>query len=174
MREVREMKCRTLSVRLEQPFAAIDETTASEFLDSVTISEVNASLTNTGEPSWSILVLYEEAPERDVAPRETPVEGLEGPVPRTPGHQGEIPAGPDEARLLESLKAWRALRATSDGLPQYCVAQNRSLEQIARTRPGTAQELLQVTGFGPVRVEKYGHDIIAVVVGSNGRGRKRR
>ena len=50
------MKCRTLGIRVEQPFAAIDEAAASDFLASVKVRKVMAAMCERPEPSWSLLV----------------------------------------------------------------------------------------------------------------------
>jgi superfamily II DNA helicase RecQ len=168
------MRCRTLAVRLDQPFAAIDEAVASEFLESVRVCDVSATLTSAGEPSWSLLVLYEETAAPGAAGDGTPLTVAD--IPMAPPPEPETAAtddalDPEDQALLESLKSWRAGRATSEELPPYCVAQNRSLEQIARTRPATADELLNIAGFGPVRVDKYGPEIMSVIAGSNGKSR---
>ena len=47
--------------------------------------------------------------------------------------------------------------------PPYVVAPNATLVEIARRRPGSLGELVEIKGFGPTRVEKYGDEIFAVL-----------
>ena len=70
----------------------------------------------------------------------------------------------DEA-LFNKLKNWRTQRATAEKLPAYIVAHDKALSAVAAAKPTTAQQLLGVSGFGAKKVEVYGPDIIAVVVG---------
>lgn len=178
------MKCRTIPIRLEQPFAAIDEACATEFMESVRVRKVQAAMCDKPEPAWSVLVFFDEVDERGSRRQRT--EDAPGSSVCTigaaivPGADvaGEpVAAEPqdplDQAGidLLASLKFWRSARAANDNLPPYCVAQNRSLEEIARTRPSTGEALAGIKGFGPVRIEKYADEIISLVVSPNGHGR---
>jgi len=179
------MKCRTVSIRLEQPFAAIDEAAASEFLEAVRVRKVTASMRQGAEPAWSVLVFFEEAPARA-----TSVEpGLPGSVAKGQPEEGRAVAGdetacpvvtkdeaqialsPSQEKLVTDLKAWRSQRASQDKVPPYCVAQNRSLEDIARAKPVTQEELAAIKGFGPARLERYGSEILSLVSSDNGSGK---
>ncbi|MHB8896042.1 MAG: HRDC domain-containing protein [Candidatus Geothermincolia bacterium] len=162
------MRCRTLGIRVEQPYAAIDEDAADRFMESVSVRKVTASLCDMPDPSWSVLVFYDERPASVRSPRGA-TEIVADPAVEAPegdGAPATVP-GPAELRLVEELKSWRAARAAREGLPQYCVAQNRSLEEIARVRPATQDALAGVKGFGPTRVEKYGPEIISLVTSGN-------
>ncbi len=138
------MKCRTLGIRIEQPFAAIDEAAAGEFLSSVRVRKVTAAMFEAGEPAWSVMVFYDEEASAE-APRE--------------------PGSPtcEEMRISDELKRWRSARASVEGVPPYCVVQNASIEQIARERPRTRDELAAIKGLGPARLEKYASEILALV-----------
>jgi superfamily II DNA helicase RecQ len=175
------MKCRTIPIRLEQPFAAVDEACASEFMQSVRVRKVTAAMCQSPEPGWSVLVFFDEVgevvsrrPKSGSAPASAPTVGpaaeeaaekpaYEQPVSEEPGALDE-----EGLDLLASLKTWRSTRAAGDSLPPYCVAQNRSLEEIARTRPSTEEELAAIKGFGPARIEKYAGDILSLVMSPNG------
>ncbi len=73
----------------------------------------------------------------------------------------------DEAgeRLFDALRAARLALAQEHGVPAYVVAHDRSLREMARLRPRSERELLNVPGFGPQKVERYGPALLAVVVG---------
>lgn len=160
------MKCRTMNIRLAQPFAAIDEEAVNGFLGSVRIRRLVASLCGADEASWSVLVFYEET---DSAPEATPpeTEASSEAEAIAPAVEDDSPAMlPDDLRLVDDLKSWRSARAASEGLPPYCVAQNRSLDEIARTRPRSSEALAQIKGLGPARIEKYGPDILSLVTSS--------
>ena len=71
---------------------------------------------------------------------------------------------PDEQELLRRLQDWRRDRAGRDGVPAYVVAPNATLTEIAQRRPADSGELVEVNGFGPTRVEKYGDEILAILI----------
>ena len=171
------MKCRTLGIRIEQPFAAIDEAAASQFLASVKVRKVTAGMCERPEPSWSLLVLFDEDKPRSKAaamPDALPARAVPKPLEQAPVEPGgtvpeEQPLTPRQERLLASLKAWRSERAASEGIPPYCVMPNRSIEEIARVRPSSREKLADVSGLGPSRLEKYSADVLELVGRKNGR-----
>ena len=63
-------------------------------------------------------------------------------------------ADPD---LLANLRELRSRLARDHDVPAYVVAPNRTLEEMARTRPMTRMTMLAVPGMGPERFRKYGH-----------------
>ncbi|KJF16864.1 HRDC domain-containing protein [Acidithrix ferrooxidans] len=65
--------------------------------------------------------------------------------------------------ILDHLKIWRRERSRSEGVPQYIIAHDVTLEEISRMLPKTDQELLGVKGIGPTKATKYGSDILEIV-----------
>jgi len=45
-------------------------------------------------------------------------------------------------------------------MPAYIVMNDNSLDALCRVRPGTAEQLMNVLGFGEKKVEKYGEEIL--------------
>jgi ATP-dependent DNA helicase RecQ len=82
-----------------------------------------------------------------------PVLRVHGAAPPKP----VVASGP----LAEVLRAWRAQRA--DGKPAYTVINDRTLSAIARALPESRDELSQIDGIGPTRLERYGDEILALV-----------
>ena len=72
------------------------------------------------------------------------------------------PANPDEP-LLAALRVWRRERARSDAVPAYVVAHDSTLIEIADVRPRTLPALRRVRGMGPMKLEQYGPEILAVI-----------
>ena len=48
-------------------------------------------------------------------------------------------------------------------MPAYVVLHDATLRELASLRPQTLDELAGVKGFGPVKVERYGDDLLAVL-----------
>jgi ATP-dependent DNA helicase RecQ len=73
------------------------------------------------------------------------------------------PEGPADPALLERLRAFRAAAAAEEELPAYCIFSNRTLEAIARVKPTDSVTLAMLPGIGPVKLEKYGRQILSIV-----------
>jgi DNA helicase II / ATP-dependent DNA helicase PcrA len=68
---------------------------------------------------------------------------------------------PAESALFEELRAVR--RHLAAGKPAYTVLSDQSLHEIARRRPATLADLGNIKGMGPVKLERYGSALLAVV-----------
>jgi ATP-dependent DNA helicase RecQ len=69
----------------------------------------------------------------------------------------------EDGELFERLRAWRAEKARELSLPPYTIAHDRALREIAALRPTEKDQLLDVTGIGPAKVEKYGDDLLTLL-----------
>lgn len=65
--------------------------------------------------------------------------------------------------LLAELKAWRTERARKDKIAPYMVFHDTTLLELSRRKPQTEQALLGVKGLGPMKVEKYGQDLLEIL-----------
>jgi len=65
--------------------------------------------------------------------------------------------------LSDDLKMWR--KRTADELlkPVFSVVRNVVIEELVLKKPRTLEELSQLTGVGPVTIQKYGQAILAIV-----------
>ena len=68
-----------------------------------------------------------------------------------------------DPQLFARLVAWRRDRARRDGVPAFVVAHDTHLRAIASLRPASVNELLQAPGIGPIKADRYGAEILAVV-----------
>jgi DNA helicase-2/ATP-dependent DNA helicase PcrA len=73
--------------------------------------------------------------------------------------------GDPDVHLLEALQRWRRDRARADAVPAYVVAHDSMLFAIAEARPRSLTALARVKGMGPAKLERYGEDILAILVG---------
>ena len=71
---------------------------------------------------------------------------------------------PEDEALLEALRAWRLKAAR--GKPAYTVANNRTLEAIAVTRPGDTDSLAEIHGIGPTFLKRHARDVLGLVAAS--------
>ena len=65
-------------------------------------------------------------------------------------------------QLEQALKSWRMTVAKKLGMPPFVVLHDRTLRAIAHARPTTPNQLQQISGMGPAKVEKYGSQILEV------------
>ena len=91
------------------------------------------------------------------------------PLPRDPSRwranskAGDTDEGDgDSDDLLTALKQWRTVQASRAALPPYCVFSDKTLREIAQARPQTSDELLEVSGVGPGKLDKYGADVLKI------------
>jgi ATP-dependent DNA helicase RecQ len=171
------MKCKVFKIHLENDF---DETKLNEFLESVTLNQIFASIVNSETPFWSAMVLYDDKITSPPEPRR--LEAIETPytpdtfvpsptepsVPRreiTPAAFAPEPVKltAEQENSYNALRSWRNERASADGVPPYLIAHNDSLMQMATMVIETPGDLLQVKGLGEKRVQKYGDEILRIL-----------
>ena len=67
--------------------------------------------------------------------------------------------------LAARLKEWRAAEAKRLGVPAYVVMHDRTLTGVAQRRPTTPNQLLEIEGIGPAKVERFGEAILGLCAG---------
>ena len=72
----------------------------------------------------------------------------------------------DRSPLSNALRAWRTERARSDQVAPFIVFHDATIEAIAARRPRSIPELRRVPGIGPTKLERYGEELIAVILRS--------
>jgi HRDC domain/RTX calcium-binding nonapeptide repeat (4 copies)/RecQ zinc-binding len=80
---------------------------------------------------------------------------------RGAGKREPAELAPEDERLFESLREWR-MRAAA-GKPAYTVANNRTLEGIAASRPRDRDGLAEVHGVGPAFIERHADEVLELV-----------
>jgi DNA helicase-2/ATP-dependent DNA helicase PcrA len=70
---------------------------------------------------------------------------------------------PDASGLYDALNAWRRDRSLSERVAPYLVFHNRVLAAIADARPRSPEELAEIAGVGPAKLERYGAEVLEVV-----------
>ncbi len=78
---------------------------------------------------------------------------------RTPA---ELPTNVDRA-LFERLREARLALAREKGVPAYVVCHDRTLLEMAAQKPQTLNEMADVHGMGPARIEAWGDRFLSVV-----------
>ena len=66
--------------------------------------------------------------------------------------------------LSTLLRQWRAAKAKEQKLPPYMVLSQKALQSIATNAPRTPAELKRQLGVGPKTLEKYGNEILELIL----------
>jgi len=72
----------------------------------------------------------------------------------------------EDAPLLSALKAKRRALAEQAGVPAYIIFNDRTLIEMAETRPQTLDDMAKVSGVGAKKLESYGTDFLGVIAGA--------
>lgn len=70
---------------------------------------------------------------------------------------------PEQAELFERLRALRTELAREQQVPPYLIFNNATLEDMCRKRPATREELLEVSGVGAKKAERYGEAFLQLI-----------
>ncbi len=92
--------------------------------------------------------------------RELPRPGKSGGTERVPAG---IPSDPGGKALWEALRALRRRLAEAQNVPPYIVFNDLTLAGIVERRPLDDWQLMEVSGIGEAKLERYGRAILAVV-----------
>ena len=71
-------------------------------------------------------------------------------------------AHPRYVEAWEILRTWRSERAKTAGKPAFVVFDDKTLRLIAAKLATSEADLLAINGIGPVKLETYGDELIAL------------
>ncbi len=87
-------------------------------------------------------------------------------------YKSDAPARPSRAdegtmaydrELFEVLRKWRRSEAQERGVPPYVIFSDRTLRDLARSRPTTRVELPGIYGIGEAKLEAFGEAVVNVI-----------
>ena len=65
--------------------------------------------------------------------------------------------------LEDALKAYRVKKSREEGIKAYYIYNNAQMADLITGMPKSKKELMKVSGFGRIKCEKYGEDILAII-----------
>ncbi|MFN8035660.1 MAG: ATP-dependent DNA helicase UvrD2 [Acidimicrobiia bacterium] len=68
-----------------------------------------------------------------------------------------------DVELLDRLTEWRRNLARASGVPAYVVFHDRTLRELAAAHPRSREELAVIPGIGPVKLERYGGELLELL-----------
>ncbi len=72
----------------------------------------------------------------------------------------------EDAPLLSALKAKRRALAEAQKVPAYVVFNDKTLIEMAETRPETLDQMARIGGVGAKKLERYGYEFLEVITGA--------
>jgi ATP-dependent DNA helicase RecQ len=66
-----------------------------------------------------------------------------------------------------TLKAWRTSQASAAGVPAFMVFSDATLRGIAEKNPASRESLLEVSGVGEAKLERYGDSLLVALQGEH-------
>ena len=96
-------------------------------------------------------------------PSETPKRGRVAKGGAARDKAAPIALDDEGQRRYAALKAWRAEVAREHNLPAYVVFHDATLAEMARSQPGSLDELGGISGVGAKKLEAYGREILRVL-----------
>jgi DNA helicase-2/ATP-dependent DNA helicase PcrA len=72
-----------------------------------------------------------------------------------------------DPRVLAELVAWRKTLARASGVPAHVIFHDVTLAAVAEAKPTDRAALMALPGLGPLKVERYGDELLALVARSS-------
>jgi len=130
-------------------YRKISLTSEGEALDSNAELEIQLPADNRGAKSSGSLPFAKD--------RKTAAKKPKASATATPEN-----LGPAAQQLEQALKDWRTTVARKLGMPPFVVLHDKTLRAIAHGRPQTPNQLQEIPGMGPAKVDKYGTQILEI------------
>lgn len=143
------MKAEVFKIRITPEYQQADLDKLSAFLSNKRIKRMQSAFVEANPNYWSILTIYETNNIRS--------SGTKFSV----SSEEELSAS--DKKVYEYLKAWRRDKAERLNIPAFMICHNTELMSIAKARPKTTEELIQIKGFGEYKTARFGEDIIVLI-----------
>jgi ATP-dependent DNA helicase RecQ len=84
-------------------------------------------------------------------------------TPARPADRRLPPMNEADEALFASLRTLRKSLADQENVPAYIVFSDKVLREMVARRPATPDELLEVSGVGPAKLERYGETFLGAI-----------
>jgi ATP-dependent DNA helicase RecQ len=126
-----------------------------ELLEQGYLKQESATL---GEKNYRVLLLtpqgWEVMKKREKVPLSQP--------PRKEFKERRMDGEPDKG-LFEDLRKLRMELARAEGLPAYCIFQERTLLEMANRLPDNREKMMAIVGVGEITFRKYGSAFLDLI-----------
>ena len=149
------MKVRHFIIRLDSDKLAEDEKQLNDFLETVEFVKSDSHFVESKVNYWSVLVHYNTKSSSVKIELETTANERNQVV--------EQELTPKQKEFYETLKVWRTNKAKELKIPSYLVCHNSELLNAIVREVKSPSDLRTIKGFGELKVEKYGDEILSVL-----------
>lgn len=73
----------------------------------------------------------------------------------------------NEEQIRNKLKKFRLETAKKDQIKPFMIFKDEQIEELINVKPKNKEQLLKVKGFGEIKVQKYGEEIINIIINKN-------
>lgn len=87
---------------------------------------------------------------------------LTEPADKVLGRHSSCAGGGDD-EVFAALRSWRAMTAKAAQVPAYVIFSDATLRAMAEDLPSTLTELADISGVGPHKLERFGHQIVEII-----------
>ena len=147
------MKVRLFTIRMVADQLAEDENQLNGFLESIEFVKSDTHFVESKSSYWSVLIHYKE-------------KGKSPLVEKSALERNEVVEhnlNESQKLIYETLKTWRADKAQNLKIPSYTICHNSEILNAILREAKTPSDLRTIKGFGELKVEKYGGEILAVL-----------
>jgi len=143
------MNIKVFNIRLNKEHCQDDQSKMNAFLDSVDVKLTSTNFVTTGtQDFWSAVVFFQSKAVKNE---------------KKENKFSEEELLPNERKTFKALQSWRNDLAEKLNWAAFRICHNSHLIAVAKANVQTIDELENVSGFGKIRAEKYGDDILAVL-----------
>ena len=73
----------------------------------------------------------------------------------------------ENTKLYQELKDYRYTKSQELNVPAYQIFSNNTLQELCENMPSNFDELKNITGFGPYKINRFGKDIVSIVINNS-------
>lgn len=147
------MKVKVFQLRLSNNELDADQKSLNDFLENISVEKISTELIKGSISFWSVVVFYDETP-KDQNESNTSLK-ITFPV--------DTDLTIEEERIVKKLKEWRYEKARELKISSFMICHNSELITIAKIKPESEEDLINVKGFGEQKISKFGDDIITIL-----------
>lgn len=147
------MKVRHFIIRLDSDKIAEDEKSLNDFLETVDFVKSSVHFVEQKVNYWTVLVHFRE--KGTSLKRES--------ISEEHNMISENQLNPQQKITYLALKEWRSELAREKNLPSFTVCHNSELLNVVIQKPTSVHDFRKIKGFGDVKIEKYGNDILNIL-----------
>lgn len=144
------MKVNVFTIRLAGEKFVSDQKFLNDFLETVEFIKSDTHFVEGDVNYWSVLIHFEE--KKATSKSEPKKDEIR-----------EEDLGPEQFDLYKALKKWRTQKALDWNIPSFMICHNSELLNVVVKRPKTLSDLRKIKGFGELKVENHGEEILAIV-----------